>query len=271
MKKLLSSLCLVSVLAVTSCAGTKITADNYLEIYSTQRTEFVDSAQKRTTSQIKNTQSVEGETNEIEYTSEYTEVKNEDETFSASEKLNMSVEGADPTTVDYYYTDNNIYYSSSSSEEKLKFEVPYEDFSYVYENDPFEILAENVVSSEVVEEETNTVVKLVLKQDAYPEVFAKDLDDVSAMTGLPAEMLQSENQDINYSITFDKDGNLVGFEKTLATKITVSFASVLGEGVDTSEMPDQVIERTVVETVALDKSDAVTITLPEDLDTYTAQ
>ncbi len=271
MKKLISSICIaMSFTLLTSCFGT-IDENNYLEKYSDYRTAFESASSYRTISNVSTSTKTSENEQSTNFTAEYIQVKNED-TFDAYTKLYNSAD-ASAIVLDVYYQDGFLYGKSSTSEEKIKFEIPYDQFKVSYNSFNFLDIKEEVVKSKeiVKNEDDTTTVKLTLDSENYKSLFGGELDAIAETLQISTDYFTADFADVLYNITYDKKGNVTNIELVFESSVTVAMSKLLGDTIDgVNKLEDQVITRTITIDTSFDELNKATIEFPTDLDTYTA-
>lgn len=299
MKNILYSFCLAGVLLLASCSSQStntvdITEETFLDIYTTYEQQFNQSDSTKTTSRsyVVNTTTYDTEDSAVEpysleYTTEYSEVKKDDNTDAHIFVNNTSDE--EPFSMDLYYLDGNVYASRSYDDYKATFEVPYDEFKLVYSTFYMpEISQDDILSTEIMTSDEakssgyfehmpevgsdSTIVKLTLNNESFPNTLDAELLQIESLASLPSEYLTSELSDIQYTLFFDPNGNIQYIDTKYNTNFEVSLPSSTDE-TETTETSESSnlninISRSVNTITTIDQVGSLSITTPEDLDSY---
>ncbi len=271
MKKLISGVCIALTMTVLASCGSKITSDNFLESYTSEKEEFDTASSTQVTTETNIITETNEQSENTEYTTIYTEEKLADDNINASAILSSDVE-TDPLRLEMYYKDGLLYGNSTIDENKIKLTATYDDFKDSYNSFYFlDITKADVVSSNIEETANGTVVSAELNKDSYQSLIDNELHNIESVTMIQSDLLQPEFSNISYAATFDKDGNLSSIDTSFDITMTISYQELFADIVGDNELDleDQVITRKVASHSIINTINDASISYPEDLDTYT--
>lgn len=291
MKKIFYSFCVISLVILSSCASKNIdiNTDNCLETYNNYKQKFDNSNSNKTTTKtyINNSSSANDEPETIEFTTDYSEVKN-GEDKEAYVFLENKFEDA-PIEIELYYKDNSIYASRSYDDLKVKFDVSYDDFKNVYSAFHFlNIDDEDIISTQILNTteyiqnqdeiydelnilDSDTVVEFTLNNESYSEIFDNEMSTVELSTFIPREYLNPEFSDIQYIVDFDNKGNVKYIDMNYDITMNFKVSDILNFDSETMEkynLTDKIILRNVHTISEINQLNNINISYPDDLDTY---